>query len=300
MYKRSLESSRKFLIHASNLTQVREAQPGKPARVRRRPVAIAGVSSCYPGFAGPRRNVMTIRALVAVGITVFAAGGLFGQPEAAPLAFEVASVKPADPNSRRGLDFRTAPGGTLTVTNLTLQTLVQEAYGVKRYQIAGGPKWLDSDRFDIAAKAAGDPNRKQMMAMLQGVAGRSLPIEGPPGNQGRQRLRAGGGEERPETQGPGERRSVFHSPRSIRSARAAGPDLRSLRPEDLYAALGRTAGRGIERSRIGQDGDQAGPRGRPVSKRSGNTCTNFRSGVLSCGGVASSPIYFGYTRKSSK
>ncbi len=25
----------------------------------------------------------------------------------------------------------------------------------------------------------------------------------------------------------------------------------------------------------------AGPRGRPVSKRSGNTCTNFRNGVLS-------------------
>ena len=60
-----------------------------------------------------------------------------------------------------------APGGSLTVTNLTLQTLVQEAYGVKRYQIAGGPKWLDSDRFDIAAKAEGDPNRKQMMAMLR-------------------------------------------------------------------------------------------------------------------------------------
>ena len=76
-------------------------------------------------------------------------------------AFEVASVKSADPNSRRGLDFQIAPGGSLTVTNLALQTLVQEAYGVKRYQIAGGPKWLDSDRFDIAAKAGGDRNRNR-------------------------------------------------------------------------------------------------------------------------------------------
>jgi uncharacterized protein (TIGR03435 family) len=110
---------------------------------------------------------MTIRALAAVGIAVFTSGGLFAQSEAARLAFEVASVKPADPDSRRGLDFRTAPGGSLTVTNLTLQALIQEAFGVKRYQIAGGPKWMDSDRFDIAAKAAGDPDRKQMMAMLR-------------------------------------------------------------------------------------------------------------------------------------
>ena len=27
-----------------------------------------------------------------------------------------------------------------------------EAYAVKRYQITGGPKWLDSDRFDVVAK----------------------------------------------------------------------------------------------------------------------------------------------------
>jgi uncharacterized protein (TIGR03435 family) len=107
-----------------------------------------------------------MRALLGIGITVFASG-LFGQTEAAAPAFEVASVKPADPNSRGGMDFRTAPGGSLTVTRLTLQTLIQEAYGVKRYQIVGGPKWLDSDRFDIAAKAEGDPTRKQMMAMLQ-------------------------------------------------------------------------------------------------------------------------------------
>jgi hypothetical protein len=87
---------------------------------------------------------MMMRALLGIGITVLASGGLFGQSEPAPPAFEVASVKPADPNSRRGMDFRTAPGGSLTVTNLTLQALVQEAYGVKGYQIASGWRATDS------------------------------------------------------------------------------------------------------------------------------------------------------------
>ena len=59
------------------------------------------------------------------------------------------------------MDFWTAPGGSLTVTNITLRTLIQEAYDVKRYQIAGGPNWLDSDRFDIAAKAEGNPGRSK-------------------------------------------------------------------------------------------------------------------------------------------
>ncbi|HVY93430.1 MAG TPA: TIGR03435 family protein [Bryobacteraceae bacterium] len=35
--------------------------------------------------------------------------------------------------------------------NLPLRTLMLEAYGLLDFQIEGGPKWLDSDRFDIQA-----------------------------------------------------------------------------------------------------------------------------------------------------
>ena len=45
--------------------------------------------------------------------------------------------------------------------------IIQEAYGVKRYQLSGGPAWLHADLFDIEAKAEGDPSRDQMMDMLQ-------------------------------------------------------------------------------------------------------------------------------------
>jgi uncharacterized protein (TIGR03435 family) len=84
---------------------------------------------------------------------------------AARPAFEVASVKPA--RSDGPIDLRVTPGGRLTVTNLTVAVLIREAYGVKHYQVSGGPAWLSADGFDINAKAEGEPSRPQMMLMLQ-------------------------------------------------------------------------------------------------------------------------------------
>ena len=107
-----------------------------------------------------------IRTIGGAALAMVAVASLFGQPVAPPPAFEVASVKRADPN-KRVVDFRTYPGGRLEMTNLTLKTILQEAYGIKYYQLSGGPAWLDGDRFDIVAKAAGDASRAEMMPMLQ-------------------------------------------------------------------------------------------------------------------------------------
>jgi uncharacterized protein (TIGR03435 family) len=52
---------------------------------------------------------------------------------------------------------------------LTLNVILRQAYGLEHYQITGGPAWLDTDRFDIEAKAAGEPTKEQMMAMLQAL-----------------------------------------------------------------------------------------------------------------------------------
>jgi uncharacterized protein (TIGR03435 family) len=38
---------------------------------------------------------------------------------------------------------------------------------LQRYQLAGGPGWMDTDRFDIAAKAEGNPTQQQVIAMLR-------------------------------------------------------------------------------------------------------------------------------------
>jgi uncharacterized protein (TIGR03435 family) len=102
---------------------------------------------------------MTLQTVV--GVAVFASGTLFAQP-----AFDVASVKPADPNGLV-VDFRVYPGGRLHITNLSLDAIIQEAFAVKHYQLSGGPGWLKTDLFDIEARAEGDPSRERMMAMLQ-------------------------------------------------------------------------------------------------------------------------------------
>jgi uncharacterized protein (TIGR03435 family) len=81
-------------------------------------------------------------------------------------AFEVASVKPNKSGDVRALMFP-QPGGRFTATNVTLRALIIGAYQLQDSQIAGGPDWLDSDRFDIAAKADGDASPTQFFAMLQ-------------------------------------------------------------------------------------------------------------------------------------
>ena len=82
--------------------------------------------------------------------------------------FEVASIKPSNSADRRPL-FDLQPGGRLTVANFTVKRLIQFAYDIKQFQIAGGPGWTESDRFDIAAKADGPTKPNQLQLMLQSL-----------------------------------------------------------------------------------------------------------------------------------
>ena len=85
--------------------------------------------------------------------------------------FEAASVKPSDPTKPES--FWNVSPGRLNVRNMSLKSLVMAAYDVKRYQVAGGPKWVDSDRFNIVAKLedTGDRSRGKEAAMrLLGAA----------------------------------------------------------------------------------------------------------------------------------
>lgn len=85
--------------------------------------------------------------------------------EARPPAFEVASIKPNKSGAVRA-QFRPEPG-RLTVTNFSLKFIMEQAYGLRGYQIVGGPGWLDSDKFDIVAKAEGNADKHQVRLMLE-------------------------------------------------------------------------------------------------------------------------------------
>ena len=65
-----------------------------------------------------------------------------------PATFEVASVKPSE--GLGGLT-RYLPNGGIRFTGVTLKTLVEIAYGVRPFQVIGGPGWIDTEGFDIDA-----------------------------------------------------------------------------------------------------------------------------------------------------
>ncbi len=88
--------------------------------------------------------------------------------ETALSAFEVATIKPADPDGK-GRFIRMQSAHTLEVKNYTVNGLIAAAYDLNPRMISGGPKWLESDRYDIVALSPGDlrPNHDEQMAMLR-------------------------------------------------------------------------------------------------------------------------------------
>lgn len=71
-----------------------------------------------------------------------------------PTEFEVADIKPSDPNASgpgRGGGFQ--PGGRLDLRGITLKQLITIAWDTTPGLVAGGPKFIDDDKFDIVAKA---------------------------------------------------------------------------------------------------------------------------------------------------
>jgi uncharacterized protein (TIGR03435 family) len=79
--------------------------------------------------------------------------------------FDVASIKASVGNGI--MHVRPLPG-RLTA-NATLQILMQQAYGVQSFQIAGGPAWMDMARYEIEAKAGAPTSRDQLLVMLQSL-----------------------------------------------------------------------------------------------------------------------------------
>ncbi len=69
------------------------------------------------------------------------------------LQFDVATIKPADPNEPR-VGMRYMPSGGAEMQGVTLKMLVAQAYNVRDFQVLGLPAWASSDRYSINAKSA--------------------------------------------------------------------------------------------------------------------------------------------------
>jgi uncharacterized protein (TIGR03435 family) len=82
--------------------------------------------------------------------------------------FEVADAHVSAPGSELRGGF--APGGRLDLRGATMLDLISVAYSVDSDMVTGGPSWLNTDRFDIIARAApAAASKETLQAMLQAL-----------------------------------------------------------------------------------------------------------------------------------
>ena len=103
-----------------------------------------------------------------------AGGSALAQGAGDQMTFEVVSIKTAAPMpaGKMMIGMRGGPGtadpGHLTYTNVSVKSIVVNAFGVKSYQVSG-PDWMDSVRFDLVAKVPQGATKDDVKIMLQNM-----------------------------------------------------------------------------------------------------------------------------------
>jgi uncharacterized protein (TIGR03435 family) len=107
---------------------------------------------------------MKLLPIAALGVAV----ATFAQTPA-PLAFEVASIRPwqaSDTDSTQpGLGLR-LDGSQAHITRLPLDEYIAMAYRVRNHQVTG-PDWMGSEKFDLNAKLPAGTNADQIPDMVR-------------------------------------------------------------------------------------------------------------------------------------
>ena len=88
------------------------------------------------------------------------------QPPAKP-TFEVATIKPLDPNSSPLVGMSADPS-IVRYGNLTLRDAIRGAYKVRDFQIVG-PDWMSTARFNVDAKLPPGSSTDQIPEMFQAL-----------------------------------------------------------------------------------------------------------------------------------
>jgi len=80
--------------------------------------------------------------------------GVAAKLPVAPTEFEVADIKPSDPNTAQAPQRSPfLPGGRLELRGVAMKDIIAAAWDTTPDKVVGGPKNLDTDKYDIIAKA---------------------------------------------------------------------------------------------------------------------------------------------------
>ncbi len=115
-------------------------------------------------------------------LAALAASAAFAQAPAAPLAFEVATIKPAEPITPAQIQSGkvhlglSVDAARVDIGYMSLYDLIAAAYKVKAYQVEG-PDSLKSQRFDILAKMPAGATKDDVPVMLQALLKERFKLE---------------------------------------------------------------------------------------------------------------------------
>jgi uncharacterized protein (TIGR03435 family) len=103
-----------------------------------------------------RRTILILTSLILTAATPTAPAqppeALPTQTEASRLpAFEVATIKPIDPNAGGAVGFYSRPGGRVLLGYASVKMMMYYAFDVQQYQISGGPAWVGTDSYNVDA-----------------------------------------------------------------------------------------------------------------------------------------------------
>ncbi len=109
------------------------------------------------------------RSFATAAIAALLSSAAFGQSAESAPAFEAADVHVSPhtltPNMRGGI----LRAGRYEILTATMVDLIRTAYGVDADKVLGGPSWLDSDHFDVIAKAPPNTSPDAAKLMLRAL-----------------------------------------------------------------------------------------------------------------------------------
>jgi len=122
------------------------------------------------------------RIIACLGLALCLASTAFAQSTETPPRFEASDVRvsPRSVNPQTGGGF--IRGGRYQFRKATMVDFISSAYGVEPDKVHGGPSWLESDRFDIVAKAPANTTNEAAKLMLRSLLCQSR--DGPDRTQG--------------------------------------------------------------------------------------------------------------------
>jgi uncharacterized protein (TIGR03435 family) len=110
---------------------------------------------------------MVVRVFASISVAAFLSLAIFGQSAGAPPAFDIADVHLSAHSTNPNMTGGVIHAGRYELRKATMVDLIRTAFGVDADSVAGGPSWLESDRFDVIAKAPPNTSLETARLMLQ-------------------------------------------------------------------------------------------------------------------------------------